>query len=130
MLHGRGTADMKGSLAAMLLMAERFVNTYPNFKGRLGFLITSGEEGDDYLLGTPYVMKQLAERTISIDYCVVGEPSSTSKVGDVTKIGRRGSLSAKIRLQGIQGHVAYPHLAENPIHTLSPALAVNWIAMG
>lgn len=123
MLYGRGTADMKGSLASMMYMAERFVKTYPNFNGRLGFLITSGEEGDDYLLGTPYVMQQLAAQNITIDYCVVGEPSSTSRVGDVTKIGRRGSLSAKIRLHGIQGHVAYPHLADNPIHKLSPALA-------
>ena len=114
---------MKGSLASMLLMAERFIKRYPHFQGRLGFLITSGEEGDDYLLGTPYVMQQLTERNISIDYCIVGEPSSTSRIGDVIKIGRRGSLSAKIRIQGIQGHVAYPHLADNPIHKLSPALA-------
>ncbi|RUR13266.1 succinyl-diaminopimelate desuccinylase [Legionella sp. km772] len=123
MLYGRGTADMKGSLAAMLLMAERFVNSFPNAYGRLGFLITSGEEGDEFLLGTPYVMQQLAERNITIDYCIVGEPSSTARVGDVIKIGRRGSLSAKLHLQGIQGHVAYPHLAENPIHKLSSALA-------
>lgn len=123
MLYGRGTADMKGSLAAMLLMAKRFVENYPNFNGRLGFLITSGEEGDDYLLGTPYVMQQLAKRDIAIDYCIVGEPSSTTQVGDVTKIGRRGSLSAKLSLHGIQGHVAYPHLAENPIYKISPALA-------
>ncbi len=123
LLYGRGTADMKGSLASMLLMAERFIKRYPHFQGRLGFLITSGEEGDDYLLGTPYVMQQLTERNISIDYCIVGEPSSTSRIGDVIKIGRRGSLSAKIRIQGIQGHVAYPHLADNPIHKLSPALA-------
>ncbi len=123
LLYGRGTADMKGSLASMPLMAERFIKRYPHFQGRLGFLITSGEEGDDYLLGTPYVMQQLTERNISIDYCIVGEPSSTSRIGDVIKIGRRGSLSAKIRIQGIQGHVAYPHLADNPIHKLSPALA-------
>lgn len=122
MLYGRGTADMKGSLAAMLVMAERFVKTYPQINGRLGFLITSAEEGDDYLLGTPYVMQQLTAQDIKIDYCIVGEPSSTANLGDVIKIGRRGSLSAKIKLSGIQGHVAYPHLAENPIHTLSPAL--------
>lgn len=122
-LYGRGVADMKGSLACMLLMAQRFVTTYPKFQGRLGFLITSGEEGDDYALGTPYVMQLLESQGIHIDYCIVGEPSSTKKVGDVIKIGRRGSLSAKISLQGKQGHVAYPHLADNPIHNISPALA-------
>lgn len=123
MLYGRGSADMKGSLAAMMLMAKRFVRLYPNFNGRLGFLITSGEEGDDYHLGTPYVMQELTKQGLTIDYCIVGEPSSTARLGDVIKIGRRGSLSAKLKLQGIQGHVAYPHLADNPIHKLSPALA-------
>ena len=123
MLYGRGVADMKGSLACMLLMAERFIKTYPSFQGRLGFLITSGEEGDLCDFGTPYVMEQLYRQGTSIDYCIVGEPSSTHKVGDVIKIGRRGSLSAKITIQGKQGHVAYPHLADNPIHKISPALA-------
>lgn len=123
MLYGRGVADMKGSLACMLLMAKRFVQTYSGFPGQLGLLITSGEEGNDYDLGTPYVMEQLQKQDIHIDYCVVGEPSSTAHVGDVIKIGRRGSLNAKIKLQGKQGHVAYPHLAENPIHKISPALA-------
>lgn len=123
MLYGRGVADMKGSLACMLVMAERFIKTYPLFQGRVGFLITSGEEGDDFDFGTPYVMEYLHQKGIKIDYCVVGEPSSTSKVGDVIKIGRRGSLSAKIHLHGKQGHVAYPHLAENPIHRISPVLA-------
>ncbi len=123
MLYGRGTADMKGSLACMLLMAKRFTQTYPDFPGRLGLLITSGEEGDDYDLGTPYVMAQLKDQGIHINYCVVGEPSSTTHVGDVIKIGRRGSLSAKIHLQGKQGHVAYPHLAKNPIHKISQVLA-------
>lgn len=123
MIYGRGTADMKGGLAAMMVMAERFIKTYPSFEGRLGFLITSGEEGDDFDFGTPYVMQQLEQQGIAIDYCVVGEPSSTHQVGDVIKIGRRGSLSAKISLHGKQGHVAYPHLAENPIHRISPALA-------
>lgn len=123
MLFGRGVADMKGSLACMLVMAKRFVTAYPKFQGRLGFLITSGEEGNDYDLGTPYVMKLLDEQGIHIDYCIVGEPSSTQHVGDVIKIGRRGSLSAQITLHGKQGHVAYPHLAENPIHKISPALA-------
>ncbi|MCW8469526.1 succinyl-diaminopimelate desuccinylase [Fluoribacter gormanii] len=123
MLYGRGVADMKGSLACMLLMAQRFIKTYPKFQGKLGFLITSGEEGDDYDMGTPYVMQLLQNQGIHIDYCIVGEPSSSQKVGDVIKIGRRGSLSAKIRLHGKQGHVAYPHLADNPIHKISPALA-------
>lgn len=122
-LYGRGVADMKGSLACMLFMAKRFVTTFPSFPGRLGFLITSGEEGDLYNLGTPYVMEQLQQQGISIDYCIVGEPSSTKSVGDVIKIGRRGSLSAKIHLRGKQGHVAYPHLANNPIHRISPVLA-------
>ncbi|HHT0592704.1 TPA: succinyl-diaminopimelate desuccinylase [Legionella anisa] len=123
MLFGRGVADMKGSLACMLLMAQRFVNTYPKFQGRLGFLITSGEEGNDYDMGTPFVMQLLKNQGIHIDYCIVGEPSSTHRIGDVIKIGRRGSLSAQITLHGKQGHVAYPHLADNPIHKISPALA-------
>lgn len=122
-LYGRGVADMKGSLACMLLMAKRFITTYPNFKGRLGFLITSGEEGDHYDLGTPHVMAELKKQNIFIDYCVIGEPSSTSQTGDTIKVGRRGSLNAKIYLQGKQGHVAYPHLADNPIHSISPVLA-------
>lgn len=122
-LYGRGVADMKGSLACMMVMAKRFINAHPVFQGRLGFLITSGEEGDDFDFGTPHVMEQLQQQDIHIDYCVVGEPSSTKRVGDVIKIGRRGSLSAKISLHGKQGHVAYPHLADNPIHRISPALA-------
>lgn len=123
MLYGRGTADMKGSLACMLIAAERFVHSYPEFPGRLGFLITSGEEGDHYDLGTPYVMQQLQAQGTHIDYCIVGEPSSTTHIADVIKVGRRGSLNAKIHLQGTQGHVAYPHLADNPIHKISAALA-------
>lgn len=123
MLYGRGVADMKGSLASMLIAAERFVASHPDFSGSLGFLITSGEEGDDYDLGTPYVMSQLQVQGIHPDFCIVGEPSSTKHVGDVIKVGRRGSLNAKLTLNGKQGHVAYPHLAENPIHTLAPALA-------
>ncbi len=121
-LYGRGVADMKGSLACMVVAAERFIASHPDFKGSLGFLITSGEEGDDYDLGTPYVMAQLHEQGIHPDFCIVGEPSSSKHVGDVIKIGRRGSLNAKLTLHGKQGHVAYPHLAENPIHTLAPAL--------
>ena len=122
MLYGRGSADMKGSLACMLIAAERFIKTYPTFNGSLGFLITSGEEGDDFHLGTPYVMEQLHRQGIKPDFCVVGEPSSSKHVGDVIKIGRRGSLTATIELHGKQGHVAYPHLADNPIHNIGPAL--------
>lgn len=122
MAYGRGSADMKGSLAAMMSMVQRFVSDYPDFDGSLGLLITSGEEGDRYDLGTPQVMQALYQQGDRVDYCIVGEPSSTSRVGDLIKIGRRGSLTAHIRLQGIQGHVAYPHLAENPIHRISPAL--------
>lgn len=120
--YGRGVADMKGSLTAMMVAVQRFVNQHPN-SGRIGFLITSGEEGDDYAFGTPYVMQELAAQGTRIDYCIVGEPSSTQTVGDMIKIGRRGSLTGKLHLQGKQGHVAYPHLAKNPIHLLAPALA-------
>jgi succinyl-diaminopimelate desuccinylase len=122
MLFGRGVADMKGSLAAMLIMAERFVTKHKTFNGSLGFLITSGEEGDDYDKGTPFVMSKLHQLGICPNYCVVGEPSSTKQIGDVIKVGRRGSLTGKLTLQGKQGHVAYPHLAINPIHLLSPVL--------
>ncbi|MCX7117276.1 MAG: succinyl-diaminopimelate desuccinylase [Legionellales bacterium] len=122
MLYGRGCADMKGSLAAMLMATQRFIKTYPHFKGSLGFLITSGEEGDDFHLGTPYVMEQLHLRDIHPQFCVVGEPSSQQSVGDVIKIGRRGSLTVTFDLQGKQGHVAYPHLAQNPIHLIQAAL--------
>ncbi|RUQ80993.1 succinyl-diaminopimelate desuccinylase [Legionella septentrionalis] len=121
-LFGRGTADMKGSLACMMTAASHFIKKYPDFPGRLGFLITSGEEGDQFDLGTPYVMAHLKEQGIHPDYCIVGEPSSSKMVGDVIKIGRRGSLTAKIVVHGKQGHVAYPHLAENPIHKVIPAL--------
>lgn len=120
--YGRGVADMKGSLAAMMTMAKRFVSDYPDFTGSLGFLITSGEEGDCYDLGTPHVMNELKKQGVHIDYCVLGEPSSTKEVGDLIKIGRRGSLTGQLTLHGKQGHVAYPHLADNPIHSISPAL--------
>lgn len=123
MLYGRGTADMKGSLASMMIMAARFIEAHPHFKGSLGFLITSGEEGDDFALGTPYVMAELSKQGVKPDFCIVGEPSSSQQIGDVIKIGRRGSLTGKLVLHGKQGHVAYPHLAENPIHVISPVLA-------
>jgi len=122
MLYGRGVADMKGSLACMLLAASDFVKNYPQFQGTLGFLITSGEEGDHFDLGTPFVMSELHQQGIKPDFCIIGEPSSSQKAGDVIKIGRRGSLTGKLILHGKQGHVAYPHLASNPVHTISPAL--------
>ncbi len=120
---GRGVADMKGSLASMLIACQKFVTNHPKPLGRLGLLITSGEEGQDYMHGTPHVMHTLQARGLVPNYCVVGEPSSTKEVGDVIKIGRRGSLQGKLIVEGVQGHVAYPHLAKNPVHMLAPALA-------
>lgn len=121
-LFGRGVADMKGSLAAMMVMAAEFAKNHSDLTGSLGFLITSGEEGDDYNQGTPYVMTELQKLGIHPDYCIVGEPSSTKTFGDVIKIGRRGSLNCHLKLHGKQGHVAYPHLAINPVHQITPAL--------
>ncbi|WP_332821371.1 succinyl-diaminopimelate desuccinylase [Pseudomonas sp.] len=122
MLCGRGAADMKGSLASMIIAVERFVADHPQHKGRIAFLITSDEEGPAQH-GTKAVVERLAARGERLDWCIVGEPSSTSLVGDVVKNGRRGSLGAKLTVRGIQGHVAYPHLAKNPIHLAAPALA-------
>jgi len=122
MLYGRGAADMKGSLAAMLVACEKFVAEHPNHQGRIGFLITSDEEGPS-VNGTVKVVEWLGERNIDIDWCIVGEPSSSERLGDVIKNGRRGSLGGLLKVKGIQGHVAYPHLADNPIHRLAPALA-------
>lgn len=122
MLCGRGAADMKGSLASMIIAVERFVAEYPNHKGRIAFLITSDEEGPAHH-GTKAVVERLAARGERLDWCIVGEPSSTSLVGDVVKNGRRGSLGCKLTVRGVQGHVAYPHLAKNPIHLAAPALA-------
>ena len=122
MLHGRGAADMKGSLAAMVTACERFVARHPDHKGAIAFLITSDEEGPA-VNGTVKVVETLESRNEKIDYCLVGEPSSTNQVGDVVKNGRRGSLGAVLKVKGIQGHVAYPHLARNPIHEAAPALA-------
>jgi succinyl-diaminopimelate desuccinylase len=122
MLHGRGAADMKGSLAAMLVAAERFVDDYPDHRGAVAFLITSDEEGPAHH-GTKAVVERLKARHERLDWCIVGEPSSTSLVGDVVKNGRRGSLGATLTVRGQQGHVAYPHLARNPIHLAAPALA-------
>lgn len=122
MLIGRGAADMKGSLAAMVTACERFVATHPNHNGRIAFLITSDEEGPS-INGTVKVVEWLQQRGEKIDWCLVGEPSSTARVGDVIKNGRRGSLGAVMKVRGVQGHVAYPHLARNPIHDAAPALA-------
>ena len=120
-LYGRGSADMKSSLAAMVVAAERFVANYPDHPGSLGFLITSDEEADA-VDGTVRVVEELARRGVGIDYCVVGEPSSTARLGDVIRVGRRGSLGATATVRGVQGHVAYPHLAVNPIHSAVQAL--------
>ena len=122
MLYGRGAADMKGSLAAMITACERFISTNPQHSGRIAYLITSDEEGIA-INGTVKVMEWLADHNEKIDWCIVGEPSSTKAVGDVIKNGRRGSLGCLLTVKGIQGHVAYPHLALNPIHAAAPALA-------
>ncbi|WP_313055756.1 succinyl-diaminopimelate desuccinylase [Pseudomonas lopnurensis] len=122
MLHGRGAADMKGSLAAMVVAVERFIADHPDHKGRIAFLITSDEEGPAHH-GTKAVVERLRERGQRLDWCIVGEPSSTTLVGDVVKNGRRGSLGGTLTVRGQQGHVAYPHLAKNPIHLAAPALA-------
>ena len=121
-IHGRGAADMKGSLAAFLIATERFVSKYPNHIGSIAYLITSDEEGPAKN-GTVKVIETLEARKEKIDWCLVGEPSSTKRLGDVIKNGRRGSLNAKMKILGKQGHVAYPHLADNPIHKASRALA-------
>jgi succinyl-diaminopimelate desuccinylase len=121
MLYGRGAADMKGSLAAMIIAATRFIKKNPQHKGRLGFLITSDEEGEA-IHGTQYVIETLQNQAEKITYCLVGEPSSEKQLGDQIRIGRRGSLNALLRIHGKQGHIAYPELANNPIHTFAPAL--------
>ncbi|MDV6314955.1 succinyl-diaminopimelate desuccinylase [Idiomarina sp. HP20-50] len=121
-LYGRGAADMKGSLAAMITATERFIEDYPNVDADIGFLITSDEEGP-FVNGTKRVIETLQARNESIDWCIVGEPSSTDMLGDVVKNGRRGSLTGDLTVLGIQGHVAYPHLAQNPVHDLAPALS-------
>jgi succinyl-diaminopimelate desuccinylase len=120
-LYGRGAADMKGSLAAMLVAVERFVTEHPDHSGRIAFLITSDEEGVA-TEGTVKVVQWLQDQQITPDYCLVGEPSSTAKCGDVIKNGRRGSLGCTMTVKGVQGHVAYPHLGRNPIHLAAPAL--------
>ena len=121
-LYGRGAADMKGSLAAMVTACERFTANHPDHSGSIAFLITSDEEGPA-INGTVKVVEHLQKRDDTIDWCLVGEPTSTEKVGDVVKNGRRGSLGANLIIHGVQGHIAYPHLAENPIERFAPALA-------
>jgi succinyl-diaminopimelate desuccinylase len=115
LLYGRGAADMKASLAAMIVATESFVTRHPNHKGRIAYLITADEEGPA-IHGTRYVVETLKLRGETIDWCVVGEPSSTSTLGDIVKNGRRGSINATLVIKGQQGHVAYPHLADNPMH--------------
>ena len=121
-LYGRGAADMKSSLAAMLVAVDEFCAAHPNHAGSIGFLITSDEEGPA-LEGTVVVCQYLQEHGIKMDYCLVGEPTSAQVLGDMIKNGRRGSLSGKLRVKGIQGHIAYPQLAKNPVHHAAPALA-------
>lgn len=122
LLYGRGASDMKGSLAAFITAIEAFLKQHPSHKGAIGLLITADEEGPA-VNGTVKVMDWLAARGRKIDYCLVGEPSSVTVLGDSIKTGRRGSLSGRLTVRGIQGHVAYPQHARNPIHQLAPALA-------
>ena len=121
-LYGRGASDMKGPLAAMIVGAQNYVAAHPQTPLNIGFLITSDEEGpaND---GTVIMYKALHERGQRLDYCVVGEPTAVQRTGDMIKNGRRGSLSGRLTVNGVQGHIAYPHLAKNPIHLLAPALA-------
>jgi succinyl-diaminopimelate desuccinylase len=121
-LHGRGAADMKSSIAAMVVASEEFVAAQPRHRGSLAFLVTSDEEGPA-VDGTVRVCEWLQRRGQRLDACVVGEPSSVERLGDMIKNGRRGSLSARLVVKGVQGHIAYPQLARNPIHQLAPALA-------
>ena len=131
MLYGRGAADMKTGIAAFVTATEAFVNSHPNHSGSIALLITSDEEGPA-LHGTRQVVEWLQAQNERIDYTIVGEPSSTEYFGDTIRTGRRGSLSARLVVKGVQGHIAYPHLAENPIHLFAPALAelstVSWDA--
>ena len=122
MLYGRGAADMKTSLAAMVVACEEFVAANPDHRGSVAFLLTSDEEGPS-IDGTVKVCEWLQQRGERLDACIVGEPTSVKHVGDMIKNGRRGSLSGKLRVKGVQGHIAYPHLARNPIHQAAPALA-------
>jgi succinyl-diaminopimelate desuccinylase len=122
MLYGRGAADMKSSLAAMLVATEEFLAATPEPRLSIAFLLTSDEEGPSRD-GTVVVVDQLQARGEKLDYCIVGEPTSVEQLGDMVKNGRRGTLSGKLRIKGVQGHIAYPHLASNPIHLFAPAMA-------
>ncbi|WP_108471070.1 succinyl-diaminopimelate desuccinylase [Rhodanobacter thiooxydans] len=122
-LYGRGAADMKGSVAAMVVALEQFVAAHPDHRGRLGLLLTSDEEGPTNLDGVRRVVEHFRERGERIDWCVVGEPSAKETLGDLIRVGRRGSLSGTLVVRGVQGHVAYPEKALNPIHAFAPALA-------
>ena len=128
-LYGRGAADMKTSIAAMVVAVEEFVAAAPDHKGSVAFLLTSDEEGPA-VDGTVKVCEWLVARGERLDYCIVGEPTSLDRLGDMIKNGRRGTLSGRLRVIGVQGHIAYPHLAKNPIHLVAPALAelvaVRW----
>jgi len=128
-LHGRGAADMKSSLAAMVVATEEFLSAQPAHRGSLAFLLTSDEEGPA-VDGTVKVVEWLRAQGVRLDACIVGEPTSVDTLGDMVKNGRRGSLSGKLTVKGVQGHIAYPHLARNPIHLAAPALAelagVEW----
>ncbi|APO97077.1 succinyl-diaminopimelate desuccinylase [Xanthomonas vesicatoria] len=121
-LYGRGAADMKGSVAAFVIAAEQFVAAHPAHAGTLAVLLTSDEEGDA-INGVRRVADVFRERGQTIDWCITGEPSSTERLGDLLRVGRRGSLSGNLIVNGVQGHVAYPHKARNPIHLAAPALA-------
>ncbi len=122
MLYGRGASDMKGSLAAFVTAIERFVGEFPDHRGSIALLLTSDEEGVA-VDGTVRVVEALRARGETLDYCIVGEPTSDSRTGDTIKNGRRGSLSGTLLVKGVQGHIAYPHLVENPIHLAAPAIA-------
>ena len=121
-LYGRGAADMKTSLAGFVVASEEFVKTHPNHSGSIAFLITSDEEGPAHD-GTVIVCDLLKKRGQKLDYCIIGEPTSVERLGDMIKNGRRGSLSGKLKVKGVQAHIAYPHLGRNPIHEIAPALA-------
>jgi len=121
-LYGRGAADMKTSLAGFVVATEEFVKTHPNHSGSIAFLITSDEEGPAHD-GTVIVCDLLKKRGQKLDYCIIGEPTSVERLGDMIKNGRRGSLSGKLKVKGVQAHIAYPHLGRNPIHEIAPALA-------
>jgi succinyl-diaminopimelate desuccinylase len=122
LLFGRGAADMKSGLAAMVTAVEAYLGAQPEHRGAIAFLITSDEEGPS-VDGTKRVVETLRERGERIDWCIVGEPSSEERLGDTIKIGRRGSLSGRLTVHGVQGHIAYPQLAVNPVHSFAPALA-------